>query len=1278
MPRARILRGAGALLVLLVPVAAPLPGGAPLVPPTWRAAGQVGGSTQAVAVQGNYAYVGVGLRLVVLDISDPARLREAASTLPFEYFVQDVTVSGNYAYVAAGGAGLRIIDISNPLSPVEAGYWKSRGFAESVAVEGNFAYVANGPYGMRVLDVADRARPVEAGAAYVLNYAFHVAVADRRAYIAAAGAGLLIADISNPRRPMEVGSLDTTGYARGVAAAGHIAYVADEWEGLKVVDVSDPAHPFLAGTQQTPGWAFAVSVWGTTGYVADAFGGLRVLDLSEPVRPTETAHFEAAGGHAARVTAAGGVAFVADRNRGLSAVSLTPEPGADGLVEVGLYSPLTYAHGVAVAGQYAYVAAYGSGLRVVDVSDAAHPTEVGVYQTESEAWSVVVEGRYAYVATHGSLHVVDVTDPAQPVRAGWLSILSGGLRDLAVSGGVAYMPGECCFETADVADPAAPRLLGLMDVIPDTAVGVDVSGSLVYLATQNALKVVDVSDPSAPVVVGECRELGAEHVRVAGGYAYTGYMGGLAVIDVSDPGRPVLVATYNSEIRVERVALDGGVALLAHGSNGVSMVDISVPSRPTLIETHNTAGYAEQALAAGDRVYVADGSGGLLILEKTLDNAVTQSLPRRTAKPLPGGAAAPRAVPRKGVPVKLDRAATAPRPRPVDDACVVNSTADSGPGSLRACVASATEGSVITFDPAVFPPDNPATIALLRCIPLEQGGITIDGSNAGVILDGSMAQEDIGLSISTDDNDIYGLQIVGFPKVGLNVTGARNRIGGDRTRGSGPTGEGNVISGNGWLGLHLWGADARENVVTGNLIGTDAWGTQALANGQYGVALQAGATLNRIGGATPGERNVISGNQGGGICLCSNVPGNTIIGNYIGVDESGTAALANEGYAGIIIARANQNRIGGPSDGERNVISGNRSSGVAVGHEAADNIIAGNYIGVDAAGSAALPNQAHGVTIEVGSYHNSLTGNVIVGGGGFGLVINDWRSDYNTVTGNLIGTDAAGTRRIASGMGGAWIGMGAAFNRIGGFTAAERNVIAGGIQFPRGAQPGNLVVGNFIGTDISGTQALDAGDEGVTLSDSSRAFIGGATAEEGNVISGYREGIRTHPDAEYAFIAGNSIGTDASGKVVLGNRRDGIGLYGGEHNFIQGNRIAYNLGSGITAYPLNTIRANSIYGNSGHGIWGRSPADGGLLPPVITAVSATTVSGLSCAGCEVEIFSDIGSQGRAYEGSTEADASGAFRFDKRGPLTGPYVTATATDAAGTTSAFSVPQAVPRM
>jgi parallel beta-helix repeat protein len=129
---------------------------------------------------------------------------------------------------------------------------------------------------------------------------------------------------------------------------------------------------------------------------------------------------------------------------------------------------------------------------------------------------------------------------------------------------------------------------------------------------------------------------------------------------------------------------------------------------------------------------------------------------------------------------------------------------------------------------------------------------------------------------------------------------------------------------------------------------------------------------------------------------------------------------------------------------------------------------------------------------------------------------------------------------------------------------------------------------------------------------------------------------------------------------------------------VQLNTIAFNGAHGVrvehSAY--NTLRRNSIHSNAGQGIM--IACGGAECPPVpvVTAATASSVSGTSCPGCTIEVFSDHEDQGRYYEGATVANEAGTFTFTKVGWLAGPNVTATATDGAGGTSAFSPPVRLP--
>jgi len=123
--------------------------------------GQIGGSSYAVALQGNYAYLGMGPRLIVLDISDPDTPLFVGQTDVLPDTVRNVVVTENYAYIAAGDSGLRIIDIRDPSAPNEVGFYETPAPAQGIAVLGEYAYVAAGDAGLRIINIAGNYSGIE-------------------------------------------------------------------------------------------------------------------------------------------------------------------------------------------------------------------------------------------------------------------------------------------------------------------------------------------------------------------------------------------------------------------------------------------------------------------------------------------------------------------------------------------------------------------------------------------------------------------------------------------------------------------------------------------------------------------------------------------------------------------------------------------------------------------------------------------------------------------------------------------------------------------------------------------------------------------------------------------------------------------------------------------------------------------------------------------------------------------------------------------------------------
>jgi hypothetical protein len=270
---------------------------------------------------------------------------------------------------------------------------------------------------------------------------------------------------------------------------------------------------------------------------------------------------------------------------------------------------------------------------------------------------------------------------------------------------------------------------------------------------------------------------------------------------------------------------------------------------------------------------------------------------------------------------------------------VVSSISDSGPGTLRQAMLDAQNGDTITFDPSIFPSTAPVTITLSSQLPeLNQGNLTIDASDAGVILDGSqITTPDMinGLFINSDYNIIRGFQIVDFSEAGilLGSPSHNNIIGGNRSVGTGPVGQGNLISGNGYCGIWLNGVDISNNTIEGNIVGTDLSGTIDLGGSGHGIQI-AGGIQNLI------KDNIICGYEQDGIAVYSSENGRNIIrDNYIGTNASESTEIGNS-KSGIIIERSDNNIIG-----PGNVIVYNKHSGIEIrGNNAVGNRITQNRV----------------------------------------------------------------------------------------------------------------------------------------------------------------------------------------------------------------------------------------------------------------------------------------------------------------------------------------------
>ena len=186
--------------------------------------------------------------------------------------------------------------------------------------------------------------------------------------------------------------------------------------------------------------------------------------------------------------------------------------------------------------------------------------------------------------------------------------------------------------------------------------------------------------------------------------------------------------------------------------------------------------------------------------------------------------------------------------------------------------------------------------------------------------------------------------------------------------------------------------------------------------------INGGAQNNVVGGTMPGARNIISSNFNVGVYLTGGpTAGNLVQGNYIGVGAAGNDALANGGDGVDIVGNANNNTVGGTAAGARNVISGNNYTGIYLATSADSNVVQGNFIGTDATGTALLGNGT-GIYLTFNASNTLIggtaagAGNIICGSAGAGVQL-DSGAFSNVLEGNFIGTDATGTLSLPNGSG---------------------------------------------------------------------------------------------------------------------------------------------------------------------------------------------------------------------------------------------------------------------
>lgn len=590
--------------------------------------GQIGGACLAIAAQGNYAFIGEGLSLVVLDIRNPDKPLRAGQ-LRLKALVQHMALSGTTLY-AALGEELVMIDVSSPTAPTLKGYYDLEGqIIAGLAVSGTTVYLGGGA-SFQVVDAANPAAPRLLGSV-PLSVTGLALTGTRVCIINVDSFGSFwVVDVSNPSQPRPRGHL--TGLdADRVAATGTAAYLTlGGLEALQAVDLSNPDKPALKGSIAGFNFINDLAAAGTKLYLTDS-DGLHVIDAANPeaLQPLGTL---ALGQNSLTLKIAGTLALIFDYDDGFEIVDVSNDASPR---LRGRYTSLVRGGSLALAGRRAYVTDVERGMAIIDLGAPARPTLAGFFSGAPSIGVLTVAGRYAYLTSgYRAMKIVDVGNPAAPQvlstypahESVWAAKVAGSLAYLTYG----FDQSPSGLEIIDVSNPAAPARKGIFEKVWDLwAADVLLSGPYAYLADHyGGIQVMDVSNPAAPTPKGlylnpidfyYYMDLALKGSWLYASFYWAGGAYGIDVFDVSDPNNPRRAGGYSvyDEPGIGRgLDLAGNRLYAALGEAGLGIFDLTSPDKPLLAGGYGTATSAVDVATTGGLICLSDSELGLVVLQQ--------------------------------------------------------------------------------------------------------------------------------------------------------------------------------------------------------------------------------------------------------------------------------------------------------------------------------------------------------------------------------------------------------------------------------------------------------------------------------------------------------------------------------------------------------------------------------------------------------------------------------------------------------------------------------------
>jgi hypothetical protein len=524
-------------------------------------------------------------QLRIIDLSDPLRPVEQGY---LDMSTEDLVVKGDFAYLIKAYK-LYVVDISNPIQPVKLNSINLSAEQKSLAIYGDllFAY-SDGLYddrGLNFVDISNPDEPVE------FKYLGHQNVIEQ---LGATASALFVVDHEKQlyridmRTPENPVFEPQPWYADSIAGCwvrNDVGYFTDVEDSLRIYDLSDPFQPILVHTMHSGQFLRQPLFYGERAYIS-GFQGMEVFDFSDPFYPVKEGGVSIPGYFTSPTIVDNWLVIskvIYEEKLSFFDLSFPTQPTLAGRL-----SPFGRNNGIVVKGDSVLLANDLGGLRILHMSDDS-AVELAAVHPRGRIQALALQDEYVYLAVDGEgMIVVDLSDWAHPSIVGsYHPDNNGNVKDIVVHEDIACLIGGAYgVKVIDVSSKDDPVEIAALPVDWKAQSGF-IADNLLYVCRSNSgIQVHDISDPVNPLLIGEFDTQGtALDICIHNDTAYLADgMYSFRLLDVSNPSDIIEIGAYDlTPAFVNSVDFAEGYALVTGSFMGLYMLDVRDPEDIELV-----------------------------------------------------------------------------------------------------------------------------------------------------------------------------------------------------------------------------------------------------------------------------------------------------------------------------------------------------------------------------------------------------------------------------------------------------------------------------------------------------------------------------------------------------------------------------------------------------------------------------------------------------------------------------------------------------------------------